>query len=217
MTAEGTKMEPNHQRAAQCDNILCVDYYHDILHHPSEDSSVPIQLRALPVCLIAILYIASASAAGDKPQAEAIPEDLTFTALDGGEIRIGDLRGRVVLLDFWFSACVPCRNALPKMRSLHKKYGEDELVMIGISIDQDREVLEKFIVDEDMSWTHVWDPQRAVARAFGVASYPSFLVLDHEGRPVYLDSGWSDRAMMRLTGSIKSHVKRARKANVGSE
>ncbi len=131
--------------------------------------------------------------------------------------RIGDLRGRVVLLGFWYSGCAPCRSALPKMRNLHKKYDDDDLVMIGISVDNDREVLEKFIVVEDMSWTHVWDPQRVVTKAFGVASYPSFLVLDHESRPVYLDSGWSDRTMMRLTGSIKSHVKRARKAHSAGE
>lgn len=178
---------------------------------------MPTQLRVLSVLLATILCIVSATGAGGKTKAEPIPESLTLVTLDGEEIRIGNLRGRVVLLDFWYSSCAPCRSALPKMRSLRKKYDEDDLVMIGISVDHDREALENFIVDEHMSWTHVWDPRRAVTKTFGVASYPSFLVLDHEGRPVYLDSGWSDRTMLRLTGSIKSHVKRARKATINSE
>lgn len=173
---------------------------------------MPTQLKALPVIVIAFLCIVCAAGAGSKTNADPIPEGMTLVTLEGDEIRIGDLRGRVVLLDFWFSGCAPCRLALPKMRSLQREYDEDDLVMIGISVDDDRKALEEYIVAEQMSWTHVWDPRRTVTKAFGVTSYPSFLVLDHEGRPAYLDSGWSDRTMMRLTGSIKSQVKRARKA-----
>lgn len=172
--------------------------------------------RVLPIVAIATLYLSTAAIAGGKSEAEPIPENITLVTVDGERLRFGDLRGRVVLLDFWFSSCSPCRMALPKMRSMAKKYGDDVFVIIGVSVDEDLEMMQRFVSAEKLTWTHVWDPQREITKAFNVDSYPSYLVLDYEGRPVFLGKGWSDRKMARLTGAVKSQVKQAKKAHLSS-
>ena len=85
-----------------------------------------------------------------------------------------------------------------------------------MSNDSAREVLEQYVDEHAMDWTQVWDRDGSVARdAFLVRSYPTYLVLDHEGRVTYRVSGWGETIRRDLERQVLFAVRKARKAAEG--
>ena len=84
--------------------------------------------------------------------------------------------------------------------------------MISVSVDHDREALERFVEEEGMGWTQVWDRGAGFTGGLGVRSYPFFLMLDHEGRPVSKLRGWGSQHDMSLARMVAREAKRAKKA-----
>ena len=75
---------------------------------------------------------------------KAAPE-FTLTDLQGKQITLADLKGKTVLLDFWTTWCPPCRADGPALDKLHSKYGGKELVIVGVSVSEERPLVEKFL------------------------------------------------------------------------
>lgn len=101
----------------------------------------------------------------------------------GKLVRLSDYRGRYVLLDFWASWCIPCRQQNPEIKSLYETYTSKGLSIIGISLDEDGARWKKAILDDALPWAHVSDLKRenSTAVLFGVQSIPDNFVIDPEG------------------------------------
>ena len=84
---------------------------------------------------------------------------LPFTAKDmeGNEISLSDYRGKVVLINFWATWCVGCRQEIPHLRDVYAKYKEKGFVIIGISQDRGREGLEHVIQQAKLEWPQIPD------------------------------------------------------------
>lgn len=108
--------------------------------------------------------------------------DLVGNRLDGVEERLSDYGGRVVLLDFWATWCVPCVAALPQKRQLVNDLPADRFALLSISVDAELETVTGFMEDEPMPWSN-WHIGMTsdVTRALNVNSYPTYILLDEEG------------------------------------
>jgi thiol-disulfide isomerase/thioredoxin len=91
------------------------------------------------------------------------------------------LSGRVVVMDFWATWCPPCRESVPELKDLTRKYPSDRLVLISISADEDENSWKEFVAKKKMDWPQYRDSDRAIMRAFGVHSFPTYLVMDGDG------------------------------------
>ena len=109
--------------------------------------------------------------------------DVAGRRLDGVEEHLSDYRGRVVLLDFWATWCVPCIAALPQKRQLVADLPADRFALLSISVDENLETVTGFIDDEPMPWTnwHVGMTSE-ITRVLNVYSYPTYILLDEDGR-----------------------------------
>jgi thiol-disulfide isomerase/thioredoxin len=137
----------------------------------------------------------------------------SMVTLDGRYLTPDDFAGRAVLLDFWGTWCPPCREATPALGRLAKRLDGEPFELVGVSNDSSREVLEQYVAEHEMTWTQVWDRTGEVARnSFLVRSYPTYVVLDHEGRVVYRASGWSERMRREIERQVRLAVRAARKA-----
>jgi thiol-disulfide isomerase/thioredoxin len=92
-----------------------------------------------------------------------------------------EYRGRVVLLDFWASWCVPCRRSFPWMNRMQRKYADDGLVVIGVNMDAVAEDADTFLRDIPADFRIVFDPDGILATQFGVEAMPSSFVIDRNG------------------------------------
>lgn len=142
---------------------------------------------------------------------EAIVPAYSIRTLDGHVLTDQDLRGRVVLLDFWATWCGPCLQALPDLERLQERMEGEPFVMVSISADRDQGVLEAFLAEEDLNGHQAWDGAQGLRSLFGVQSYPTYIVVGPEGRILYRDSGWGTRSASQLSGVVGRAVRQAKR------
>lgn len=144
---------------------------------------------------------------------EAYAPDFSIVTAAGEHITLDDLRGKVVVLDFWGTWCPPCVASVPSLRSLNKRYTkEPSFVLIGVSSDADEETWRKFTTENKMVWPQYWDRDRRIHRAFNVNAFPTYIVIDHEGIVRFRTSGSSWERSAFLDDAIKKQVKIVAKA-----
>jgi len=105
------------------------------------------------------------------------------TTVDGQQISLDGLQGKVVLIDFWATWCGPCREALPHMKDIAKKFQEQPLVIIGVSLDDNEQRWKDFITKNQMTWPQYRDGgfTGPVSKLFGVEAIPHTFTIDTDG------------------------------------
>ena len=126
-----------------------------------------------------------------KTSIGALAPELAFPDPDGNIRKLSDLRGKVVLIDFWASWCGPCRRESPNVRNVYAKYHDKGFEVFSVSLDRDANNWKKAIKDDKLVWpNHVSDLKywsSEAAAIYGVRSIPSMFLLDREGRIVAKD------------------------------
>ena len=149
---------------------------------------------------------------------EAYAPDFSFTSSEGEHITLEDLRGKVVVLDFWGTWCPPCVESIPSLRSLNKKFTkEPSFLLIGVSSDSDEETWKEFTTKEKMIWPQFLDQERQMQRAFNVRAFPTYIVIDHEGIIRFRSIGTSWERSADLQDTIKKYLKVVAKTNAVNE
>jgi thiol-disulfide isomerase/thioredoxin len=107
----------------------------------------------------------------------------SITTIDGKQISLDSLAGKVVLIDFWATWCGPCREALPHIREIAHRFQEKPLVVISISLDKDEEKWKDFVAKNQMTWLQYRDGSfnGAIAKSFGVNAIPATFTIDADG------------------------------------
>jgi thiol-disulfide isomerase/thioredoxin len=147
-------------------------------------------------------------AANPRRAREDFAPEFSFTSLDGKQISLEDLAGKVVMLDFWATWCGPCVESVPDLRNLHKKYANDpSFVLLGISSDRDDEMWREFTEKHKMIWPQYRDKDRRLQRAFAISAFPTYIIIDHEGIVRHRTVGLSWSGASGLDGAIKKQLK----------
>jgi len=109
--------------------------------------------------------------------------DFTLTDLQGKSWHLRDLRGKVVLVNFWATWCPPCRKEMPDLEALYDKYKEQGFVVLAIS-DEEAAKVAPFLAERKISYPVMLDPGRKVHKLYQVEGIPKSFVYDREGRMV---------------------------------
>jgi thiol-disulfide isomerase/thioredoxin/Tfp pilus assembly protein PilF len=112
---------------------------------------------------------------------EEFAPNFQFQSLQGEQFTLQQLKGRVLVIDFWATWCPPCRASVPELKDLTRKYPTDKLVLISVSADDDEAVWKDFVAKKAMEWPQYRDSNHAVLDAFNVHSFPTYLVIDGDG------------------------------------
>ena len=139
---------------------------------------------------------------------EPFAPDFSFTTFDGEYVSLEDLRGKVVLIDFWATWCAPCVIATPGLKKIQAKFKDEPFVILGISADRNRGEWQSFIVGNSLKWHHYLDERGALSRSFNIEAFPSYLLLDHDGIVRHTWRGYNSS----LDGDIESKAKKLIKA-----
>ncbi|MCA6363943.1 MAG: AhpC/TSA family protein [Bacteroidetes bacterium] len=128
-----------------------------------------------------------------SPFAEGqVPDDIVLQNTEGKTMRLSELRGKVVLIDFWASWCQPCRQESPNVVANYKKYHDKGFEVFSVSLDKDKEAWKKAIADDGLIWKwHVLDntqdPAGSFATKYGASSIPRAFLLNREGKIIHTD------------------------------
>jgi thiol-disulfide isomerase/thioredoxin len=109
--------------------------------------------------------------------------EFTAKTSDGRIVTLDQLKGKVVLIDFWATWCPPCRESVPEIKELLKKYSSGQLVVLSVSADDKKENWSAYVAQHGMGWLQSWDKDNdsSVLKAFGVHSFPTYVLMDGEG------------------------------------
>jgi thiol-disulfide isomerase/thioredoxin len=116
----------------------------------------------------------------------------------GRAISLSSLKGKVVLVDFWASWCAPCREELPVLETLYKKYRGQGFEVVGVNQDQSADNVRKFLSATPLSFSVVHDRGGGVASRYAPSKMPSSFILDRKGIVRHVHAGFrvSERAAL---------------------
>lgn len=106
--------------------------------------------------------------------------DFALQDLQGRTVRLSDLRGRPVLINFWATWCGPCRKEMPELQRFYARYG-DQMELLGVDLAEPRERVEAFVRQGGYGWTFVLDSSGRVAEQYLVMGLPTSFFVDAEG------------------------------------
>jgi thiol-disulfide isomerase/thioredoxin len=131
----------------------------------------------------------------------------SVTTLNGQQVSLDGLAGKVVLIDFWATWCGPCREALPHIRDIAQRFSGEPLVVLSVSLDSDETAWKNFVAKNGMTWLQYRDGgwNGTLAKLFGVDAIPHTFTIDADG--VLQDEHIGDAS---LEGKLKKLCARAR-------
>ncbi|MBT8078545.1 MAG: TlpA family protein disulfide reductase [Gammaproteobacteria bacterium] len=116
--------------------------------------------------------------------------------------------GKVVVVDFWASWCVPCRRSFPWMNEMQRKYGEDGLVIIGVNLDADATAADEFLREVPADFQIVRDPQGDLARSYNIIAMPSSVIFDRDGEIATRHNGFKVKKQDEYEALLADLLKR---------
>lgn len=150
----------------------------------------------------ALLYISRPELARSK-----LAPAFAVTTIDGQHVSLDNLKGKVVLIDFWATWCGPCREALPHMQEIVRKFEGQPLVVLSVSLDSDEKAWKDFIAKHEMMWLNCRDGgfDGPVSKLFGVSAIPHTFTIDADG--LLQEEHIGDAS---IEGKLKKLLERAR-------
>ncbi len=152
------------------------------------------------LCIGGLLFLSQCGREKETPA--GLAPDFTLKTLDGQEITLSQLKGKVVLLDFWTTWCGPCRESIPHLIQLYNDYREKGFELIGMDVDKgDVETVRKFVKSMDIPYPIVVAPEE-VARSYRVNGIPTTILIDKEGNIRERVAGFSNAISQRLAAKV---------------
>ena len=140
------------------------------------------------VSLLAVLF-SSFSVAADIPLKGAAP-NFALPSSSGKQVQLTDFRGDVVMINFWASWCGPCRQEMPLIEGLHKKYGKLGFTVLAVNVDADPKDAQKMLTEIPVSFPIGFDSKNKVSELYKVDSMPSTVMVDRKGNMRFLHRGY---------------------------
>lgn len=137
---------------------------------------------------------------------KVLPDFSSAVDLDGEPISLADYRGKVVLLDFWATWCIPCIAEMPNVKAVYEKYHTKGFEVIGISFDRDKTVLHKFIKENQLPWRQIFAGEKqssSVAQKYRIKGIPKQFLIDREGKVISVNARGS-----RLDKLVAAEIER---------
>ena len=117
--------------------------------------------------------------------------NVAVQAANGAAVRLGDYKGKVVLIDFWASWCPPCKTSFPALDLLYRAYQEKGLEVLAVNLDERRQDADAFLGAHPHRLTVLYDPKGVSPQAFGVKGMPSSFLIDRAGNIRFTHMGYS--------------------------
>ena len=122
---------------------------------------------------------------------------------NSGSVSLKKYKNQVVIVDFWASWCVPCKYSFPWLNEMQERYGEDGLKVIGINVDKDKAMAEKFLEHVPASFDIAYDPEGEVADLYSLKVMPSSFLIDRDGNLVHAHKGFKTNDGSRMEDMIR--------------
>jgi peroxiredoxin len=137
--------------------------------------------------------------------------NLVLTTTEGSPFHLADLRGRVILVNFFATWCDPCRLELPQLQRLWEEFrGNDDFCMIAVGREESPETVKKFQEEQGLGFPVAADPDGSAFAAFATERIPRTYLIDRKGMIVYQCTGYYEEEMSKLQTLIRRELEKRR-------
>ena len=150
--------------------------------------------------LLSVPALAGSSASGPAPQ-------FSLESRNGPKISLAQYKGQVVMLNFWASWCGPCRQEMPLLESIYKKYNKMGFTMIGVNVEPDSNAANEWLKATPVSFPILYDRDSKVSKLYDVAGMPSTVIIDRSGKLRVLHRGYKPGDENEYLDSIRSLIR----------
>ena len=163
-------------------------------------------MRQSWMCLTAVALLLSCGCnRGSHPPRVGSPAN-DFTVKDSDRtVSLNQLRGQVVVLNFWASWCAPCIAELPSMMEMQDRLRNRGVTVLGVSIDVDGDAYHRFIQQRNVNFLTVRDPDQKVAGMYGTSVWPESYIIDRQGvmrRKVVGPTNWDSPEILEFLSKL---------------
>lgn len=127
----------------------------------------------------------------------------TLSSTSRRTVSLEQYRGSVIMLDFWATWCEPCRDELPQLDRLQKKFAKEKFVVIAISVDNEAATAREFLQKYDINLLAAWDRNKSVVSAYDVQRMPSCYLIDATGKVRFVHYGFDDEYIAAYENEIE--------------
>ena len=135
------------------------------------------------VAVAAVFGLALIDRNAGQPTSGPAP-DFTLTTLDGQDVRLSDLRGQVVVINFWASWCVPCRDEAPALQAVWERYRDRGVVLLGVAWTDTERNARAFIDEFSQNYPNGLDLGTRIGELYGITGVPETFIIDQQGQVV---------------------------------
>jgi thiol-disulfide isomerase/thioredoxin len=158
------------------------------------------RLAAIAAALAIALPALAGSAAGPAPP-------FSLASRSGGDVSLTQYKGQVVMLNFWASWCGPCRQEMPLLESIYRKYNRMGFVLLGVNVEPDSQAANEWLKQTPVSFPILYDKDSRVSKLYDVAGMPSTVIIDRGGKLRVLHRGYKPGDENEYLDSIRTLIR----------
>lgn len=155
----------------------------------------------IAVCVVSLSVMANVGAS----EGQTAP-DFTLKSRAGENVKLNELRGTVVLVNFWASWCGPCRTEMPLLDDLYQEYRDYGFTILGVNLDEERAQAEKLLEKVPVSFPILFDPTNSTTETYNVDAMPTTVLIDRNGVIRHHHRGYKDGYMDKYASEVKALV-----------
>ena len=160
-------------------------------------------ILAIVVGLSILIYIPASALEPDQP----VP-DFTLKSMSGDNLRLEELRGQVVLINFWASWCGPCRQEMPVLQKIHDRYEKLGFTVLGVNVDEQPEKARRIVDRLTLDFPLLLDTNQTVSEAYQVNAMPFTVLVDRNGTVRYVHRGYKPGDEAQYVNKLKPLLRR---------
>src|SRR5499427_524482 len=149
----------------------------------------------------------SAAAFAALPKVGAAAPDFAAKSDSGRNVRLSELRGQVVLVNFWATWCSPCRQELPLLNKIYTQYRNAGFMLLAVNVDDNRKDADAMLKRLALRFPTLFDGSKNVAKLYGVDTMPATLVIDRDGRVRYVHRGYYEGYERKYEQQVRELLK----------
>jgi peroxiredoxin len=156
-----------------------------------------LRIAGLAALLIALPVLANVDT-------NSVAPDFTLNAQGGKSVELTQFKGQVVMLNFWASWCGPCRQEMPLLDSIYKKYSKLGFTIIGVNVEPDSKAANDWLKQTPVSFPILYDTDSKVSKLYGVSGMPSTVIVDRKGTVRMIHRGYKPGDEEEYLSSIRT-------------
>ncbi len=143
-------------------------------------------VRSLGILVLAFFATTSSAAV----QENTLAPDFALKSRAGTNVRLSELRGQVVMINFWATWCGPCRQEMPLLEKLYKRYKKLGFTLLGVNVEENSRPAINYLKDVSVSFPILFDTRNVVSKLYQVSGMPSTVVVDRDGKLRFIHTGY---------------------------